>query len=860
LRTMLLATVYGTRCSHDIRAKNTITMQKYTLLALCLFLFLPTLSHAGGSPETTLVVVNADSPLSLTVANHYVQLRQIPENHVVWLHNIPSLGNVSIETFRKRIWGPIRQFMADHGLTDHIDTIAYSADFPYAIKLNADLSHNNLPIHHFSGVYASLTGLTFFYRQVEERRMDYLSFYPNGYYRRDLTNNLSSSRRLEPEEEKSLTEAHSNLRQRKYRLAHDTYLELNNKYPKRSQLLLGLTESLAGLKRYNQALDSLERLAAIGFRSTLLLRNSPHLKGIHKTRTFLQITRKMDEPSSRFELPHGFHSRYHWSRNSLSMSLSSFDRYYLSSMLAYTGQRGNSLDEIRRYLDRAASSDATRPTGTVYLMENNDIRTEARQPWFSETCKQLEQIGRKCQIISNGNRNENGILPMNRDDIIGLATGIRSFDWGASGSSLLPGAIADSFTSWGGSFNNTRQTKLTEFLRHGAAGSSGAVQEPYDFPQKFPLPLIHYYYASGCSLAESWYQSVASPYQMILVGDPITRPFAHFADIEQISPDPNKIWSGSVQIKTKIRTRGKSNIARVELWVDGVPVSNSAPGNTLIWDTFSVEDGYHDVRLVAEETGLIRTRSFIRHDVTILNHNSHKFTIQSKNLNTVYHEKILLNGTGQNASLIEIYQGRRKLGETRVSNGIWGLQIPTEPLGMGVTNVTALSTTEDGRKVRSSPITLNISPPTTIPNVNEQVEHYPGLVSSIKYVDQTFEQKRINRLDGQLINLARKGTPVESIKIEGEFKVDHSGFYQIVASTKGEIELVINSVKFRKVAPNNKYGLVYIPISLSSGWHRISINPSPEGLEKLTLLLSGSQAPVLLGGDEVRNTILIDNQ
>jgi len=418
------------------------------------------------------------------------------------------------------------------------------------------------------------------------------------------------------------------------------------------------------------------------------------------------------------------------------MSLTSADRYYLSSMLAYTGQRGSSLDEIRHYLERSVSSDASRPDGTVYLMENRDIRAEARQPWFSKTCELLGKIGRKCEILSPGNGSKRGILPRNRDDIIGLVAGTRNFDWVASGSRLLPGAIADSFTSYGGDFNRRKQTKLTEFLRQGAAGSSGAVTEPYSFPEKFPLPLIHYYYASGCSMAESWYQSVASPYQMILVGDPITRPFVQFADMELLDPNPQQAWNEKVQIKTMVKPKGDGRIARTELWVDGVPVGHSTPGNPIIWDTTTVDDGHHDIRLVAEEDGLIRTRTYIRHSVLVYNHNS-RLTIQAENQDPLFHEPITLTGTGEDNSLIELYQGRRKLGETKTDNGRWSVQIPTEPLGLGVVHLTAIGTTTDGRQVRSKPIRLEISPPNPIPPVTGHTSNYPGLVATIKYKDGT---------------------------------------------------------------------------------------------------------------------------
>ena len=142
-------------------------MRHLTIALTLLCLYVPTPAAAGGSPETTLLVVNGDSPLSLTVANTYVLLREIPGNHVVWLHNIPSLGKIDMNTFRERIWSPIRKHMDDQGLGAHIDTIVYSADFPYAVDLRKEMKRHKIKPHRFIGRYASLTGLTYFARQVE---------------------------------------------------------------------------------------------------------------------------------------------------------------------------------------------------------------------------------------------------------------------------------------------------------------------------------------------------------------------------------------------------------------------------------------------------------------------------------------------------------------------------------------------------------------------------------------------------------------------------------------------------------------------------------------------------------------------
>ena len=39
--------------------------------------------------------------------------------------------------------------------------------------------------------------------------------------------------------------------------------------------------------------------------------------------------------------------------------------------------------------------------------------------------------------------------------------------------------------------------------------------------------MIQVHYARGCSLAEAFYQSVYAPYQLMIVGDPLCRPWAN---------------------------------------------------------------------------------------------------------------------------------------------------------------------------------------------------------------------------------------------------------------------------------------------------------------------------------------------
>ena len=826
-------------------------MKKIITILTLLYLYIPIPAVAGGSPETTLLVVNADSPLSLTVANTYTRLREIPDNHVVWLHDIPSLGKIDLKTFRERIWMPTRKHMNEQGLAEHIDTIVYSADFPYAVDLRREMKRNNIKPHKYIGRYASLTGLTYFSRQIENNQLEYLSRYPNQYYCRDLTEKILWVEEKQKEDKNRYKKARRALKTKDYQYAHESLLSLNSKYPDRASILLPLAEAQASLEMRHQALSSLKQLEDLGFNKSLVLRNSIHLKKLHDDPEFMQIIQRMDKPSSRFEKPHGFRSRYFWNRHSLNISENHLNRYYLAAMLAYTGKHGNNLPEIKFYLERSAASDGSHPDGTVYLMENGDIRAEARQPWYSDTCALLEDIGKKCEILSPGAGSKNGILPINRKDIIGLATGARTFNWQASSSKLLPGAIADSFTSYGGDFDKRQQTKLTEFLRQGASGSSGAVMEPYNIPAKFPLPLIHYYYAKGCSLAEAWYQAVASPYQAILVGDPLTRPFADFSKPQLTFPNPEKHWQGEVSIDAEFTSPNKHKIARLELWVDGLPVTEATAGEPLIWDTRMVSNGFHDLRLVAVDDDPIETRSYSRYNIHVINKEIN-FEIKVQNKEPMFHEAIVLTGKSADDSLIEIHQGSRVLGSNKSENGNWKIMIPGGLFGIGNVSLTAVVVGPNKNFIYKKPVKINIKPSPNNIAIRQELSGGQGLLATIKYKNTGKVAEKIEKLDGKYGNLFNNNLPLDSILIDGQFLVNQSGFHQLTISTKGELKISVGGQIYKRVAPTEEYGLVYIPLFLKKGWHSIAIQPSPDGMKNLTVFLSGNQVPMILGRKQLR--------
>ena len=208
-------------------------------------------------------------------------------------------------------------------------------------------------------------------------------------------------------------------------------------------------------------------------------------------------------------------------------------------------------------------------------------------------------------------------MPLNRGDVQGVVMGIADFNWKASGSTILPGAICEHFTSFGGIMSKgAGQTPLSEFLRYGAAGASGTVTEPYAIAQKFPSPMIQVHYARGCSLAEAFYQSVHGPYQLLIVGDPLCRPWAVIPQVTAAGVKPGAVVRGQLEIKPDVAHVGQASslpppVGQVanrppdaaadhfELFVDGLRRAECKPDETLPLDTTELADGYHELRVVA---------------------------------------------------------------------------------------------------------------------------------------------------------------------------------------------------------------------------------------------------------------------
>ena len=349
-------------------------------------------------------------------------------------------------------------------------------------------------------------------------------------------------------------------------------------------------------------------------------------------------------------------------------------RYFLSTMLGVTAGRGNSLAEVLAYLDRSATADGTHPKGTIYFVQNGDIRSKVRQALFPAACEELHKLGVAAEIVD-------GTLPTKKNDVQGAVIGAASFEWKASGSTILPGAICEHFTSFGGAMNESAgQTPFSEFLRHGAAGSSGTVTEPFAIADKFPSPMIQLHYARGCTLAEAFYQSVYGPYQLLIVGDPLCRPWAEIPRVAATGVEPGATVHGSLTLKPTA-TLARGAIDHFELFSDGRRVADCKPDATLALDTAALADGYHELRVVGIGPDPIQSQGRTIIPIRLADHNrTIEASLASKGPLRA-DKPVTIAAASPGAIGIVVLQGVHVVG--RISGDKGQIEIPANTLGAG---------------------------------------------------------------------------------------------------------------------------------------------------------------------------------
>jgi len=246
---------------------------------------------------------------------------------------------------------------------------------------------------------------------------------------------------------------------------------------------------------------------------------------------------------------------------------------FLASMIT-----ARTLDEAKRMVDQGVSSDRSFPPSPAILEKTSDTLRNIRYSAFDNAIFNVRVLGSSSLMRTNSD------APPGPPPVMGYQTGLANFS--VAPNAFLPGAMADSLTSFGGViFGPNNQTSILAFIAAGASGSYGTVAEPFTDPQKFPDPELYFVQSRGFNLAESYYQSVNVPYLGLVVGEPLAAPFAVGAFGSWYGLESNVVLSGTCPLGLRF-SGGDRPIGQVDLFVDGKysqTLTNLAPlaGNQL---------------------------------------------------------------------------------------------------------------------------------------------------------------------------------------------------------------------------------------------------------------------------------------
>lgn len=550
--------------------------------------------QAGLTAESCLLVVNGDSPTSVRVANHYIQLRKIPARNVVYLPDIPfKKKQLPFVDFEAKILKPIIQAIQDRQLDTQIECIVFSTGFPTAVRFAEWFEKIDRTPHKIETPTASLTSMVYFYRHSMLQSPGIVSLESNAYARRPVDVVLKVPF-LEKATADRFTNAVELYDKEEWATADREFGELLVEQPFQYGLAYWQARCRSRLGDREGATKALMDAIKRGWEFRKYTEEDPALADLKDYPPFKAAMKGIAEPFWGRASPQSFSARASWGPNGLPERLEgSPNAYLLCCMLGVTdGPEGkvNTEQEVLDYLSRSAKADGTRPDGVVYLADHKNVRSTTRVPNFSEAVAALDGMGIKSEV---GRKS----LPPMGTQVLGATLGSARFDWGESGAEFVPGAIGDNLTSYGGKLDKHNQTTVAEFLRFGAAGAMGTVVEPYAIQNKFPLPLIHAYYARGFSLVESYYLSVAGPCQTLLVGDPLCQPFAQPPGIEVEGVDPMARVDGTIRLQIKLSEQ-KTPTKAVDFYFDGRKIGALKSGNMAL-DTTRHPDGYHELRFVA---------------------------------------------------------------------------------------------------------------------------------------------------------------------------------------------------------------------------------------------------------------------
>jgi tetratricopeptide (TPR) repeat protein len=670
---------------------------------------------AGLGPENVAVIINEDSWASKAIANEFIALYRIPPANVIYINRLPDFEQTDIEFLRAQLLNPIIKTLEQRGLAAQIDCIAWSSDIPYIVDITKDFASAPSATVGRAG---SITGLTYLYKFVFADRQHA----PPGSYTLP-GNNRYFRRAIAPRKGPPPTDAQQSRLREAARLIHGkawtdaeaTLRPLLEECPDNAEAHFCLALCSAHRGDLDEAVQSLQRAAECGWGDWRAWQDNEAFAPLRNRKEFKEALEKSKAVIEDVEPSLGFRSDRGWNAQGERTESDTGVRYLLSVMLAVTSGRGNSVPEALDALRAAARADGARPKGVFYFIRNENIRSTVRDWLFPSAVEKLRTMGLSAEL-------EEGIVPMNKPDVMGAVIGAAEYDWKSSGSRILPGAICEDFTSAGGILTaGAGQTPLTSLIACGAAASSGTVTEPIAIEEKFPSPFIHVHYARGCTLAEAFYQSVATPYQLLIVGDPLCAPWRDPPNVVIEGLAAGQTVNGAFSVKASALPLSAVPVEKFELYMDGRRLGQLSPGQSGEGDAKRMLEGYHELRVVAVTGGPIEERTTTILPFTVDKSGRRLAISGPEKSDAPWDRPLRLHTELAGAAEIQFFHNLRPIGVVHGDKG--AVEIDPQFLGQGLCRIWCMAVDAERKPIAVSAfIELRVVPPAPAPAIEPPEE------------------------------------------------------------------------------------------------------------------------------------------
>ena len=658
-------------------------------------------------PENTIVVINAESSDSLAVANHFIHLRDIPASNVVYVSGITHMQGLGPDTsrsrdFSKQVVSPVMTAIKDRGLTQQISCITYSAGIPTRISASTQvkkfrqkrgLAANKV----WFGQWASATSLTYLYEDIFSSEPKYFLETNTANRYEAIPDHSWLKNPFTGELAKQFDTANQLTGTGDYLAASKILTELQSAHPRQIAVIFAKAKVSALQGDVNATLKTLSHAVSQGLHLKSVMLQDSAFAAVRNNPKFDTLIASVNGSRDLFVSTRNFSAGDYWSSNGWPNGTTDQGRrYFLSTVLAVVGERRSTLKSALAQIDRSCRADGTHPKATVYFAKHKDVRSRARTPQFDAAAAELLSLGHEAIIGTDP-------IVKNQKAVIGATLGSSDVNLAASKSHFAPGAICDNLTSYGGCWWPKFQTKLTDYLNAGAAGASGTICEPYAISNKFPSAKLHVHYARGCTLAESFYQAVKWPFQLLIVGDPLCCPYGNFPKFEIKGIQDGETITEDFVLRVEPKPDAPT-VAHYELFYDGVFLTKVINSNQIKVETEAITDGYHELRIVGVTDSPIANR----HSESVgflLNRHGHTVDLSVASSEVSLGQILRARAVSSNGNQLQILQNSRTI--SKVENDR-NFIIRTGDLGLGKTKLQAVSTLPNGQSIKSQPVSVSI--------------------------------------------------------------------------------------------------------------------------------------------------------